>query len=275
MNAFAIVPIATIFVSIKNNPTYMKLKILGIVLLGVLSSCVSKKEIFYLQDVDNYNDNPISYNNITIQPNDILNISIGALVQETAKPYNRNFEGNIQQNSLDMMKLQGYLVTKENTIAFPTLGVISVAGKTTSQLEIFIKDRLTNEGHLVQPSVTVRIINAKVTILGEVNNPGTYSFSEESITILQALGYAGDLTIRGKRDDVLVMREVDGVRKVTHINLTSSDWLESPFYYVKPNDVIVINQNAPKVTSAGYIGDIGTVLGLTSVILSVIILITR
>jgi polysaccharide export outer membrane protein len=253
----------------------MKIKFLGIILLGILSSCVSKKEIFYLQDVDDYNNNQISYNDISIQPNDILNISVGALNPETAKPYNRKFDGNVQQNSLEMMKLQGYLVTKEKTISFPILGVISVENKTTSELESFIKNRLVDEGHLVEPDVTIRIINAKVTVLGEVNNPGTYSFTEESITILQALGYAGDLTIRGKRDDVLIMREVDGVRKVTHLDLTNSEWLESPFYFVKPNDVIVINQNPPKVTSAGYIGDIGTLLGLTSVILSVIILVTR
>lgn len=240
-----------------------------------LSSCVSKKEIFYLQDVDDYDNSPVSYQEITIQPNDILKISVGALVPETAKPYNRNFQGDIQQNSLDIMKLEGYLVSKERTIDFPNLGMISVAGLTTAQLEEFIKNRLTDEGHLVQPSVTIRILNAKVTVLGEVNSPGTYSFTEESITLLQALGFAGDLTIRGKRDDVLVMREVDGVRKVSHLDLTSSDWLDSPFYHVKPNDVIVVNQNPPKVSSAGYIGDIGTVLGLTSVILSVIILVTR
>ncbi|WP_104736328.1 polysaccharide biosynthesis/export family protein [Hanstruepera ponticola] len=240
-----------------------------------LSSCVSKKEIFYLQDVDDYNNSPVSYQDITIQPNDILKISVGALVPETAKPYNRNFQGDMRQNSLEIMKLEGYLVSKDKTIDFPNLGAISVEGMTTAQLEEHIRKKLTDEGHLVQPSVTIRILNAKVTVLGEVNSPGTYSFTEESITLLQAIGFAGDLTIRGKRDDVLVMREVDGVRKVTHLDLTSSSWLESPFYFVKPNDVIVVNQNPPKVTSAGYVGDIGTLLGLTSVILSVIILVTR
>ncbi len=253
----------------------MKINFIGILLLAVLSSCVSKKEIFYLQDADDYNDNPIAYSDITIQPNDILNISVGALVPETAIPYNRNFSGNVNSNSIELIKLQGYLVSKDNTIDFPNLGKVSVEEKTTSQLEVYLKKRLSDEGHLLQPSVTIRILNAKVTVLGEVNKPGTYSFTEESITLLQAIGYAGDLTIRGKRDDVLVMREIGGVRKITHIDLTTSDWLEGPFYYVKPNDVIVINQNPPKVTSAGYVGDIATLLGLTSVILSVIILVTR
>ncbi|GGG60220.1 polysaccharide biosynthesis/export family protein [Bizionia arctica] len=254
----------------------MKIKLIGIACIVLFSSCVSKKEIFYLQDVEDYNNKAIIYNDITIQPNDILNISVSALVPETAKPYNRNFDGGtIQQNSMDILRLQGYLVTKESTISFPNLGSISVENKTTLQLETFIKDRLTNEGHLVQPDVTVRIINAKVTVLGEVNNPGTYTFTEESITTLQAIGYAGDLTIQGKREDVLIMREVDGVRKIGHLDLTQSSWLDSDFSYVKPNDVIVINQNPPKVTSAGYIGNIATLLGVSTVILSVIILLTR
>lgn len=253
----------------------MKIKIIGIVLTILLSSCVSKKEIFYLQDVDDYNNGSVDYPDITIQPNDILNISVGALLPESARPYNRNLNSTVQQNSIDIMKLQGYLVSKEKTIEFPVLGTLLVVGKTTAQLESMIKKRLTDEGHLVEPTVSVRILNAKVTVLGEVNKPGTYTFTEERITLLQAIGYAGDLTIRGKRDDVLIMRETDGVRQISHMNLTVSDWMDSPFYYIKPNDIIVVNQNPPKVTSAGYIGDIGTILALSSVILSVIILVTR
>jgi len=250
-------------------------KVCFIFCLCLVCSCVSKKEIFYLQDADDYNNSEITYKEITIQPNDILNISVGALLPETAIPYNKTPPGAGQQNSIELMKLEGYLVSIDKTIIFPVLGLISVENKTTEQLESFLKKRLKGEGHLIDPIVTVRIINAKVTVLGEVNSPGTYSFDEESITVLQALGYAGDLTIRGKREDVLIMREVDGVRKVTHLNLTESSWLDSPFYYVKPNDVIVINQNPPKVTSAGYIGDIATLLGLSTVILSVIILVTN
>ena len=253
----------------------MKIKLVGIILLVVLSSCVSKKEIFYLQDVDDFNNTSLVYDQITIQPNDILNISVGALVPETALPFNRNFTSESQQNSIEIMKLNGYLVSKDKTIIFPSLGAISVENMSTTQLERHIENKLTEGGYLNDPTVNIRILNAKVTVLGEVTKPGTYSFTEERITLLQAIGYAGDLTIRGKRDDVLIMREVDGIRKVTHLDLTKSDWLDNSFAYVKPNDVIVVNQNPPKVTSAGYIGDIATVLGLTSVILSVIILVTR
>lgn len=255
----------------------MKIRYISIacIVMLLLSSCVSKKEILYLQDIDNYNGREITYQEITIQPNDILNINVGALIPETAVPYNRSYTTQGSTNSIDLLKLEGYLVTKENTILFPALGIVSVDGKTTTQLEKEIKKRLKDEGHLVDPSVSVRILNAKVTILGEVNNPGTYNFTEESITVLQALGYAGDITIQGVREDVLIMREVDGFRQVTHVDLTSANWLDSPNYFIKPNDVIIVNQNNPKVKSAGFINNLGALLGTASFIITVTLLLTR
>ena len=119
------------------------------------------------------------------------------------------------------------------------------------------------------------MLNAKVTILGEVKAPGTYNFTEQNITLMQALGYAGDLTINGKRDDILITREVNGVRQVTHIDLTSAEFMKSPYYFVKPNDVIIINPNEPKVKSAGFVGNVGTVATVISLVLSVTILLTR
>ncbi|MCX7548880.1 polysaccharide biosynthesis/export family protein [Xanthomarina sp. F1114] len=253
----------------------MKIKLIWIVMLLSLNACVSKKKIFYLQDVDSYNNASLTYGETKIQPNDILKITVGALVPETAIPFNKLNPLDLNQNTLELMKLNGYLVSKEKTIVFPSLGKVSVENMSTAELERYLEQQLTDGGYLKDPTVTIRILNAKVTILGEVNAPGTYEFTEESISLLQALGYAGDLTIRGKRDDVLIMREVDGIRKVTHLDLTTADWLDSPFSYIKPNDVIVVNQNPPKVTSAGYIGDIGTILGLSSLILSIVILVTK
>ena len=119
------------------------------------------------------------------------------------------------------------------------------------------------------------MLNAKVTILGEVRSPGTYNFTEQNITLMQALGYAGDLTINGKREDVLITREINGVRQVTHIDLTTSDFMSSPYYFIKPNDVIVINPNNPKVKSAGFIGNFGNVATVISLALSITILLAR
>lgn len=226
-----------------------------------------------MQDSDNYNNTPIAFSSPKIQVNDILKITVGALIDESAKPYNRSAEAT--GATIELMQLEGYLVSKENTISFPELGEVSTENKTVIELEQYIKKLLEDGNHLKNPSVNVRLLNAKVTILGEVGQPGTYNFTENSITLLQALGYAGDLTINGKREDVKVIREVDGNRMISTIDLTSAEFLNSEFYQIKPNDVIVVNQNNPKVKSAGFIGNTGTVISVLSILLTSIVLITR
>ena len=228
-----------------------------------------------MQDAIDYNNSSLNYTDPTIQPNDILKITINALVPETAIPYNKSYTVVSQATSIDAMKLEGYLVSNDLTITLPVLGDISIENKTVEMLEDEIVDLLQKGEHLVNPSVLIRLLNGKFTVLGEVNSPGTYNFTEKNLTFLQALGYAEDLTIIGKREDVLLIREVDGIRTVSHINLTKSDWFETEHYYIKPNDVIVVNPNTKKVKSAGFIGDTGTILTITSLVLSSIILLTR
>nr|WP_321231907.1 polysaccharide biosynthesis/export family protein [uncultured Psychroserpens sp.] len=253
----------------------MKIKFLGLLLLFVLTSCASKKEILYMQDAKQNNTSPITYQTVTIQPNDILKITVESLVPEAAIPYNRGGNNGVQVNSLELIKLQGYLVSNEGTINYPVLGLIEVSNLTTLEIEEKIKKLLKEGGHLNNPTLEVRLLNAKITILGEVQIPGTYNFTEQNITLLQALGYAGDLTINGKRDDIIMTRDVDGVRKITHIDLTSTNFMNSEYYYIKPNDVIIVNPNNPRVKNAGFINNIGTVLTITSLVLSSIILLTR
>ena len=128
---------------------------------------------------------------------------------------------------------------------------------------------------MINPNVTVRLLNAKVTVLGEVNMPGTFSFTENNISLLQALGLAGDLTINGNRDEVLVLRRIDGLLTTSRINLTSASFLNGPYQMVKPNDVIIVNPNTAKLKTAGYVGDVTAILGISSVILTIILLFTR
>ena len=243
------------------------------------NSCATKKEILYLQNSDDYNNTPIEYTTPTIQPNDILKISVGALSQEAIIPYNKvsligDAAGSTGGGS-QMEQLQGYLVTENETINFPQLGTISTKNKTTDQLEAYIKKLLEDGNQLIDPTVEVRVMNAKVTILGEVNSPGVYNFTEKHITLLQALGYASDLTILGKREDILFIREVDCIRQVAHLDITSADIFKSPYFIIKPNDVIIVNPNGPKVKSAGYIGNLATTLSVVSILLSTVILISR
>ncbi|MCA0151865.1 polysaccharide biosynthesis/export family protein [Winogradskyella vincentii] len=253
----------------------MKLRLIGLLMLCVFASCASKKQVLYLQDATVEGIGKINYQSAKIQPNDILKITVESSVPEAAIPYNKNItQGPVAQN-IQILQLEGYLVSTNNTINFPVLGELSTANRTTEELQNHISQILKSGGHLAKPNVNVRLINAKVTILGEVNKPGTYNFTEQNITLLQALGYAGDLTINGKREDILLTREVDGVRKITHIDLTSASFMNGDFYFIKPNDVIVVNPNNPRVKNAGFIGDINNVLTIASLLLSVAILVSR
>ncbi|WP_417876462.1 polysaccharide biosynthesis/export family protein [Winogradskyella sediminis] len=253
----------------------MNFKTLGLISLFILASCAPKKDILYLQDIEAKGGSSIPYQSVNIQPNDILKITIGSLEPLAALPYNKNIEQGAQPQNLELLQLDGYVVSINQTIELPVLGEVSTRNKTTQQLETFISDKLVSEGHLSDARVNVRLINAKVTILGEVNQPGTFNYTDQNLTLIQALGYAGDLTINGKREDILLTREVGGVRKVTHIDLTSSEFMNSEFYFVKPNDFIVVNPNNPRVKNAGFVKDISTVLTIASLALSITILLTR
>lgn len=242
----------------------------------LLTSCVSNKEILYFQDADSYKLTDIIYTENTIQPNDILSVNISAGAPETAIPYNRNTgSGVINNTNLEVLKLQGYMVNSDGEISIPVLGTVVVKGQTISELEKTISSLLGMGGHLVDPVVSVRLLNAKVTILGEVNKPGTFGFTEQNLTVPQALGYAGDLTINGVRDDVILIREVDGKRKISHIDLTTADWMDNPEYNIKPNDVLVVQPNRAKVKTAGYVGNVTTIVAIASLLLSATILLTR
>lgn len=241
-----------------------------------LVSCASKKDILYLQDSGDYSSVVITPATVLIQPNDILHIQIGASVPETAIPY--NIQTGVSQGSnpnIEILKVQGYLVASQGTVQLPVLGTIQAAGQSISDLEQAIKEQLEKGGHLVHPTVSIRILNAKVTVLGEVQKPGTYTFMEQSLSIPQALGYAGDLTINGKRNDILLLRETAGVRTISHIDLTTAQWMNNPNYQIRQNDVLIVNPNNAKVKTAGYVGNTGTLLTIASLLLSSIILLTR
>jgi polysaccharide export outer membrane protein len=241
----------------------------------IFSSCSTKKEILFFQDKSKLNA-PISYKAPKIQVNDILSIQVSTLQPELAFPYNLvQQNANIANAQIENLKLQGYLVSPEGTINFPVLGTLPVAGKTSQELEVFLKTTLEQGNHLISPTINVRVINGKVTILGEVVRPGTYGFTEQNISVLQALGLAGDLTIRGKRKEVLLIREEAGQRSYTMLDLTQTNWFDSQYYYVRPNDVIVVNPNTARVKNAGFVSEPATLLGMASVVLSMIVLLTR
>ena len=242
-------------------------------LILLLESCVSKKQVLYFQDLDTIDITKVTSSQNILQVNDILKIDITSLEMKASIPYNKILSQGNNLNSFEQTQLNGYLVSSDKTINFPVLGVISVAGKTTETLENDLQKRLELEGHLIDPNVSVRLLNAKVTVLGEVNAPGIYTFTEKNISFLQAMGLAGDLTIDGNRKDIVLIRESDGYRTTTKLDLTSASFLTSPYQNIQPNDVIIVNPNSKKVRSAGLVGNIATVLSIASILLSTIILI--
>jgi polysaccharide export outer membrane protein len=240
-----------------------------------VSSCASKKEIILFSDIKEGAETSVAYSLPKIQVNDILDVKITTLNPETALPYNPVSGAAAAVQTLELLKLQGRLVSAEGKITLPIIGEVIAIGKTTSELEKSISSILENNGHLKNPTVSVRILNAKVTVLGEVKMPGTYTYSEQSITLPQALGYAGDVSIEANRKEVLVIREEEGKRKYHKIDLTKSDWFNSPYYNIKQNDIVYVYPNNVKVKSAGFIGNINTVLSVFSILLTTFVLLTR
>ncbi len=177
-----------------------KKTLLSLTLLCLLSSCANKKDLLYYQDIQDSAQTTIKYAPNEIQINDILYIKVDALIPESATPFNSDMNAAATVN-MDTYKVQGYLVSQEGTIVFPILGTLTVAGKSTDELQKTLVALLNDKGYIKDAQVNVRVINSKVTVLGEVKNPGTYSFDEQNISLNQAIGYAGDLTINGIRKD--------------------------------------------------------------------------
>ena len=241
-----------------------------ILFLLILQSCTTKKQMLYLQDLDKYSNSTVSYAATKIQPNDILKISISDLNPIVAAPFNLNSASSGE--SAGMMKLSGYLVTPQGNVTMPILNEVKVGGLTPYNAEIKIKELLISEGYLVNPTVIVRVLNNKFTILGEVNSPGVISFSEESISLLDAIGLGGDLTYSAIRNDIKLIRELDGKRIVYHIDLTTASWMSNPDYRIRQNDVIVVTPNKLKANSGGLIKDPFQLLGITVSIISLVLL---
>lgn len=238
----------------------------------IVSSCASKKDLYYFQDI---NDIEIhnNYKHLNIQPGDILDIQIKALNPESVLIFQRQSSAMQQNTLVENRAIEGYLVGNDNTINLPLVGSISTFGLKTNSLSEEIAQKLTP--YIKNPSVNVRILNFRVSVLGEVNIPGTYTFLEERVSIPQALGLAGDLTINGDRNNVLLIRDLDGNKTNQFIDLTKSDFINSSNYYLKQNDVLYVRPNNAKVKSSGLVGNASTLVSILSLAVSLFIVITR
>ena len=235
-------------------------------------SCASKKEVYYFQDIDRAVIQN-SFKMINIQPGDILDIQIKALNPESVLIFQRQSSLNIQQVQFQNRVIDGYLVADNGTINMPLLGSINTKNKSPKALANDIKEALNS--YVKNPSVNIRILNFRVSILGEVNQPGTYTVMEERFTLPQALGLAGDLTINGDRNNVLIMRNENGNQLNYNIDLTKSEFMKSPFYFLKQNDIVYVRPNTARVKSSGLVGNTSTLVSILSLAVSLFIVITR
>ena len=251
----------------------MNKSFLLLTIVFLFSSCSSKKNIVYLNKKDSQKSWSINKNNLiseNIQSGDILDIKVLSLIPEAALIYNK--VSNDKASSVEIMSLEGYLVNDSNQINFPILGYISTNNLNLDELQKKITNILVTDGHLSDPSVIIRRLNAKFTILGEVRNPGTYNYFDQKLNLFQALGYAGDLNIGANRKNILLVRQHNGIVKFHKLSLLEENLVNSPFFIIRNNDVLVVNPNFSKVKSAGFIGSPSSIASIASLALSITLL---
>lgn len=249
--------------------------ILSAILVALLlSSCANTRPAVYFADArDSATVRNLTPPKTFIQPNDILSISVSSLNPQATLIFNSPNVSNVAATGSAGGTLQtpGYLVTPEGNIQFPVLGDLKVAGLTTDDIRKQIARSLVDQKLLVDPIVMVRQLNFKVSVLGEVGHPNVINVPSEKISLLEALGLAGDITIYGRKDNVMVIREENGVKKIKHLDLNSDELFTSQYYYLKSNDIVLVAANKNKIASSSRTNQIlPIVFGALSVVAIVI-----
>lgn len=251
---------------------------LGLIALIQFSSCTPASKLVYFNNLNatvakELKEARDSFTNI-IQKNDQLWITVGGTNAEDLMAIN-SASGVIQGTNLgsggagNLSPALGYLVEADGTIKLPYLGKVRAEGLTRLELEDLLTEKFKD--YTKNPTVNVRFMNYKVTVLGAVNKPGSFTFPNERMTVLDALGLAGDLTNTSKRDEVLVIREVNGVRSFGKINLLSADVFKSPYYFLNTNDVVYVTPleaiSVDREKMPQYVGMAAGLLSLLTTIL--------
>jgi polysaccharide export outer membrane protein len=226
--------------------------------LLLLVSCVSRKKIVYMQNEVNASTLPYAP---VLQPDDVLVVVVSADNPEVALPF------NLTQPGVSAMEPVSYLVDSNGAIVLPVIGKFTVAGMTTLQATSRIKESLSK--YIQNPIVNLRLKNFKVSVLGEVNRPGLLAISSERLTLLEALSQAGDLSVYGNRKNVKIIRETNGVRIVSTIDLTQSDFMNSPYYFLQQNDVVYVEPNKTKINSSMVGPNISVIFASISLLLTI------
>lgn len=236
----------------------------------LLGSCASSEKFALLQNVKNTSDGKTADFQAILQPDDLLMIVISTENPLISQPYNLNSIAVLSNSEMinPQQRQLSYQIDQDGYIQMPNLGSVKAGGKTRNELVDTIKLLLV--GKISNPVITVRILNFKVSVQGEVNRPGSFPITSERVTLLEALSMAGDLTIYGRRDNILIIREENGIKTYQKVDITKGDFVNSPYYYLSQNDVIYVEPNKTRINSS-VIGPNVTV-GLTAVSLLITIL---
>lgn len=240
--------------------------------LILLTSCASKKDVVYFQNAGDF-ETLVEKSSFTpkFKVDDLLSIHISTLDPEASAPFNLLMgtqQGGIRPEQVD------YLIDKDGEIDFPVIGKIKIAGLSPEETRVLLRDRLSV--YLKDPIINIRLRNFSVTVLGEVNRPGTYTVNGEKITILEALGLAGDLTIKGQRENVMVIRDFDGTKVYSRIDLNYKEALNSPVYYLTQNDVVYVEPNKSAITASSLDNRASIAVSIASLLItSTVVLLTR
>ncbi len=227
----------------------MKIHVSALMFVMVLamsfSSCYHTKELAYVSDAER-DSAQVILNNYTssIHPGDQLYIYVSSQTPESVIPFNEETNKSVQD--AEFSTVTGYYVSDDGYLIFPVLGKIQVVGLSRDSLAHVIEHRLLSEGHVTDPVVEVKMMNFRVAVIGEVNMPRELHLTNDRITIFEALAMCGDITMDGKRTNVGVLREVDGVVTLGEVDLTSKELFNSPYYYLQQNDIVYIEPTKKK-----------------------------
>jgi len=225
------------------NCFFRKIVLYSLIILLFLSSCVTQKDLEYMQDknktIKSFIEAPLD--DYRLKPNDELYIQISSLDDAAANVFTgTGAQPSIYLSGIDPYgaSLMSYAVDKEGYLLLPNIGRISVKDKTTAQVGELIKESLINI--LSQPVVSVKLVNRYVSVLGEVRNPGHFAYAQEKLTVYDAISLAGDITVFGNREEVILTRNENGKNIRVNVNLNRSDILSSVYYNLRPNDIVYV-----------------------------------
>lgn len=241
-----------------------------------LFSCASRKDSVYYQNIDGM-ASPEQSNTyeIKIQPDDLLLIIVSADEPETAIPFNLSTISVPSAGSVNtaqgQLTMQSYLVDASGIIDFPVLGKLKVAGLSRTEVMQLLDSKIAK--YIKNPIINLRLMNFKISVQGEVTNPGTYTVSSDRVTLIEALSMAKDLTIYGKRDNILIIRELNGVKTYNRVDITKADFINSPFYYLAQNDVVYVEPNKTRINGAAVGANTGVIISVTSLLITLVTLI--